>query len=385
MRVLRVISSVDLSNGGPINGLINSSAMLQKNGVEVHVASLDGCNYEVSKFPFKLFSFDAFTPARLSFDFRSWINSEIKNYDVIVIHGLWQMHGIFTAKACVEKNIPYVLFTHGMLDPWFDLNAPLKRLKKLIYWFAFERYTINRAERVLFTSEDEKVLARNNFPCYSANEYVISYGSPLPDYDLSVCSNLFKSRYPSLDNKRYFLFLSRVHPKKGVDLLIKAFARLKDCDHYLAIAGPVDDHYKKVLEEIINQCGIERRVVWLGMLKDELKWGAFNEADAFVLPSHQENFGIVVSEALSLGKVVLTTNKVNIWREILDSHAGYVANDDVEGVEDVLQGWLSTSPEEQRIMAKNAMQCYQTRFSIDAAVSDMEDVLRLAFNKKYGG
>jgi glycosyltransferase involved in cell wall biosynthesis len=111
------------------------------------------------------------------------------------------------------------------------------------------------------------------------------------------------------------------------------------------------------------------------MLTGDIKWGAYQVADCFILPSHQENFGIVVAEALSTGTPVLITNKVNIWREIDAAKAGIVDNDDVEGITKLLNHWFKLTAEEKRDMANKAKICYQNNFSIESAVTELERVL----------
>ena len=139
---------------------------------------------------------------------------------------------------------------------------------------------------------------------------------------------------PELKGRKFILFLSRIHPKKGVDLLIQAFARhaktFPEID--LVIAGPDQTGSKSALQKLARELGVDNRIYWPGMLSGDAKWGAFRSAEFFVLPSHQENFGIVVAEAMALSKPVLITNKVNIWREIEADGAGLVVNDDVEGI-----------------------------------------------------
>ena len=125
----------------------------------------------------------------------------------------------------------------------------------------------------------------------------------------------------------------------------------------------------------IEKQDLSDRVVWLGMLKGDVKWGAYQAADVFVLPSHQENFGIVVAEALSTATPVLITNKVNIWREIDAAGAGFVENDDVVGIEALLNQWLAMTDEDKQTMSNNAKVCYENNFSTESAVKDLEQVL----------
>lgn len=143
----------------------------------------------------------------------------------------------------------------------------------------------------------------------------------------------------------------------------------------LAIAGPDQVGLKAKLQALAESHGIAHRIYWLGMLSGDLKWGAFHASEAFILPSHQENFGIVVAEALGCGKPVLMSNKVNIWREIEADKAGIVANDDLAGTESLLTKWIAMSDEERRAMSENAVNCFTSRFTVDAMASSLAKII----------
>jgi glycosyltransferase involved in cell wall biosynthesis len=376
MKILRVISSVNPQAGGPINGLINSSNVLVEKGHFIDVLTLDDPSASwVPNFEFNLNSFKSqLGNLKYSSAFAEWLEANVSKYDVVIIHGIWQYHSYASSKACFRHNVPYVIFTHGMLDPWFNEVAKLKAIKKNIYWKLFESFAINNANAVLFTSKEEKSLASGSFLPYRPVEKVVAYGSPVPIIDVESAKKSFYESAPQLRQKNFVLFLSRIHTKKGIDLLIDAMGKVTN-DFILAIAGPGDVDLIRKLKLQIQERDLGCRVEWLGMLQGEQKWGAFYAADAFILPSHQENFGIVVAEALSTSTPVLITNKVNIWREIEAAGAGLVENDDVEGITKLLNQWFKLTAEEKRDMASKAKNCYQNNFSIESAVTDLESVL----------
>jgi glycosyltransferase involved in cell wall biosynthesis len=386
MKILRVISSVNPAAGGPINGLVNSSNELSSLGHKIEVLALDDPQESwVQDFQYPLVSFKSqLGTYSYSNAFYKWLEANVTTYDVVIIHGLWQFHSYTVAKVCKNHNVPYVIFTHGMLDPWFNIDNKLKTLKKRVYWQLFERYAINNADAVLFTSEEEKSLARIPFAPYYPKERVVAYGSPLPDINVDEVKLSFNKLYPDLNNKKIALFLSRIHVKKGIDVLIDALGEIKNLpdDFVLAIAGPDSNGLQAKLTKQIEQLGLTERVVWLGMLQGDVKWGAYHAAECFILPSHQENFGIVVAEALSTATPVLITNKVNIWREIESEQAGFVANDDIAGIKSLLQQWFELTTEDMKEMSENASLCYQNNFSIEAAASDLENVLLEVIERK---
>jgi glycosyltransferase involved in cell wall biosynthesis len=131
------------------------------------------------------------------------------------------------------------------------------------------------------------------------------------------------------------------------------------------MAGPDHSGTQAQLMRLAERLGIAPAVTWTGMLHGDLKAGAFRAAEVFVLPSHQENFGVAVAEALSCSTPVLISNQVNIWREILDERAGLVAEDTLQGTQQLLSDWLALNSEERQQMTRNAAECFQRRFHVD--------------------
>jgi glycosyltransferase involved in cell wall biosynthesis len=174
------------------------------------------------------------------------------------------------------------------------------------------------------------------------------------------------------------LFLSRIQEKKGCDILIKAFAKLA-AQHpklHLVMAGPDQTGWVQTLKTLAQELGIAERVSWPGMLKGDMKWGAFYASDAFILTSHQENFGIVVAEALGCGLPVLISDKVNIWREIEADGAGIVNSDTVEGSVQTLQTWLALGPDARQQMALQAKATFAKRFTVKAMCESLCHAIR---------
>jgi glycosyltransferase involved in cell wall biosynthesis len=221
-------------------------------------------------------------------------------------------------------------------------------------------------------------MAKQSFSSYQCREIVVNYGTSSPQGDPVVLRRRFFESHPDLAGKKLLLFLSRIHPKKGCDLLLKAFARVaaSDPNLHLVLAGPDDTGWQEKLEFLARTLDIAQRVTWTGMLSGEQKWSAFHAADAFILPSHQENFGIAVAEALACGLPVLISDKINIWREILADEAGLVAPDTEDGTPQLLQRWLAMTPEQCQKMRANARCCFLTRFEIGEAAESFASALQ---------
>jgi glycosyltransferase involved in cell wall biosynthesis len=129
------------------------------------------------------------------------------------------------------------------------------------------------------------------------------------------------------------------------------------------------------LQQLAHRLGVSDRVTWPGMLRGDMKWGAFYAAEAFILPSHQENFGIAVAEALGCGRPVLISDKVNIWREVQSHGAGIVASDTEEGTLKLLREWLSLTSDQRSTMGRNARALFEERFTVDAMAAGLLDVV----------
>lgn len=381
MRILRVIKSIDRAGGGPIAGIIQSSQVFLEWGHRVEIVCLDPPDSPWLKdFLIPTHALGSAKANKYSYSSKyvPWLRKNAGKYDVVLVHGLWQYSSYGAWIALRKLGIPYFVFTHGMLDPWFKRTYPLKHLKKWLYWPWAEYRVLRDAEAVLFTSEEERILARESFWLYKCNEVVVNYGTAAPTGDPQAQSQSFLNQFPELRHKRLLLFLSRIHVKKGCDLLIEAFAKVVGVDNslHLVIAGPDQTGWQAELQKQAQKLGIAHKITWTGMLSGDLKWGAFHAAEAFVLPSHQENFGIAVVEALACGIPVLISNKVNIWREIASDGVGLVANDDLDGTVELLQKWLAMSREERKIMQQKAKQCFNQRFEIRQAAQSLINTLQ---------
>jgi glycosyltransferase involved in cell wall biosynthesis len=184
---------------------------------------------------------------------------------------------------------------------------------------------------------------------------------------------LFLAAHPQLQGKRLVLFLGRIHEKKGCDLLVEAFAIAAEQDDslHLMLAGPDQTGLVPRLQALASAAGIAGRISWPGMLQGDIKWGAFHTAEVFALPSHQENFGIAVAEALGCGLPVLISDKVNIWREIAADGAGIVEPDTLQGTRQALQRWLALAPEQLTQYRERAASSFLRRFSVDAMANSL--------------
>ncbi len=376
LRILQVIGGLDPQSGGPVEGLIQQGMVMASHGHDVQTLCLDEPGAPVDE---RLRSTAVFQlgPRYLGYGFSPrlapWLRKHGANYDVIIIHGMWMYHGFCVARVARQLGLRYVIFLHGMLDPWFARRYPLKHLKKWLYWPWAEYRTLRDAHLVLFTTAEEMTLARQSFWLYKVRERLVGFGIRVPDAPPAAARAAFLEKFPALQGQRCLLYLSRIHPKKGCDLLINAFARAAAADPalHLIMAGPGDAPLLAQLNSLVRQHGLQGRVTFTGMISGLVKWGAYQVADAFVLTSHQENFGIVVAEALALGVPVLTTHQVNIWREIKESGGGIIHPDTQAGADQLLADWLALDSAAQSAMRHHAKACFAKNFDIATVTQNL--------------
>jgi glycosyltransferase involved in cell wall biosynthesis len=327
----------------------------------------------------------ALGPGRLGYAYAPrllpWLELNAARFDVVIVHGLWQYHGFAVHRALARPGSPpYFVFPHGMLDPWFKRQYPLKHLKKWFYWWPAERRILRGAAAVLFTCEEERRLARQSFAGSSYRERVVTFGTAAPPDATAGQREAIFSLLPALHGRNYWLFLGRIHPKKGVDLLIDAYAALSaqriTVPPRLVMAGPCADlAYLHALQARAAASCPAGMVFWPGMLAGEVKWGALRGAEAFVLPSHQENFGIAVVEALACGTPVLISDQVNIWQEIAADGAGLVEPDTAKGAFALLSRWHALEIGTRQRMRGAARHAFLQRYEIGAAARSLVAVL----------
>lgn len=380
MKLLHVIHSVNPANGGPMEGIRQLAAGYRTMSVNAEVVSLDDPNSDyIFDFPLLVHPLGPTSLGKYGYSSRlaPWLRENRAKYDCVIVNGIWQYHSYAARLALRKTGTPYVVFTHGMLDPWFKHEYPLKHLKKWLYWPWGDYRVLRDAAAVLFTSEEEMLLARESFWLYKVNPVVVGYGTLGPDVDVESAARSFLDAHPGLRGKRLATFMGRIHPKKGCDLVIDAFARTlaRDPAWHLLIVGPDQVGWQPELVKRAQRLGVADRITWAGMLRGEPKWGALGCSEVFVLPSHQENFGIAVAEALACGVPVLISNKINTWREVQKEAAGLVESDTIEGTETLLQQWMDLSPQERQAMKNRSLIAFHRHFDMNTNSKSIVNVV----------
>jgi glycosyltransferase involved in cell wall biosynthesis len=368
--LLHLVHSLDPARGGPAELVRQLCIAHADMGVRSEVVTLDGRHAEtLTEWPAPIHAFYGagkfgWTPA-----FVKWLRPRAGNFAGIFVHGLWQWHGLGAWLALRRSGARYWVFPHGMLDPWFRDAFPLRHARKVLYWRLCEHRLVRDAAGVIFTSEEERDRGRRTFdPWPAKTESIVTLGTSPPLLAPEELSPLFEARFPQLRGQRLLLFLGRLHPKKGCDLLIEAFRRVAPPMH-LVFAGPCEDSR---FEDQLRQRAHGLPVTFTGPLYGDDKWAALASAEAFVLPSHQENFGIAVTEALAAGVPVLISQRVNIWREIVQDQAGFAEPDTLDGTVRLLEQWLAADQPAMRLAARR---CLAARFDIRRTAVNLLSVI----------
>jgi glycosyltransferase involved in cell wall biosynthesis len=378
MRILHVIDTLSPASGGPPEAVRQLVLAYER---EVARASIEVVCLDRPDAPFlsemacPVHALGQSILGRFAFSPRlwRWLHCHAGRFDIIVMNGIWSFPDIAVRSAARNAGVPYGVFVHGALDPWFNRKYPFKRLKKWLYW-PIQYTALRDAAAVFFTTDIERDLAKDSFRPNKWNSVVVPYGIvDLGDTaeDAARQIDKFQAIVPALRGRSFLLFMGRIHEKKGCDLLLQAFGRVAavNPDLDLVIAGSSRDGLQSKLQAQAVRFGIASRVHWPGMIRGDLKWGALRACQAFVLPSHQENFGISVVEALCAGRPVLISNQVNIWPDVKTDGVGLVDDDTLAGTERLLQRWFQLGSIEREEMARRARPCFLARYTMNKTAS----------------
>lgn len=271
------------------------------------------------------------------------------HFDIVHTHGIWLMSTHHVNNVVNSLGIRLIISPRGMLEKW-SLNH--KRVKKYLAWLLYQRSDLKKANAFHATAVSEKLTIKNKG--FQQKVYCIPNGVYSPSR--IVCN-------PSLLENKKVLFLSRINKKKGLNYLLEAWSRINAKDWSLQIAGNDDDGTINYIKQRINQRDLKGRVELLGPLDEEKKVVAYMQAGLFILPSHSENFGIVVAEALSYGIPVITTRGCP-WEDLKNFDCGWWIDLDIDQISNALSEYIfSTTDKRKEELSKNAINLVNTKFN----------------------
>ncbi len=343
MKVLHVTSNLDPRRGGPVSALIGLAHAQTKVGLQVSVVvnraekSVERSELEDSSVCF----IDLAPPLAMLYSQSTSLQvlaGQIQCADIVHIHGLWEEPQHSAVVLARKYNKPYLIRPCGMLDAWC-LNQ--KRWKKQLYYEWRQKSDLNGAAALHFTGEMER---QGALPLKLKTSAIIEpNGVDLEKFEALPSAKLFAQTHLPVNARRTIVFIGRIHPIKGLDLLIPAFAKANLADTILCVLGPDEGKYQAVVEQLSRQCGIADKVLFTGILSGELIRSALVEADLFVLPSYHENFGNAVIEALACGTPVIVSDQVGLSSEIQQAEVGAVVPLDIDILGREISRWMSDS------------------------------------------
>lgn len=298
-------------------------------------------------------------------------------YDATVIHGIWSFP-LLAMRIAWNGIHPYAVFAHGVLHPYF-LQGPLfKRIKKYLFYRLVAASALTRAHAVIFLCEEERRLAQRSYRPITGRHVTVRFGINPPPGKPNDSQGRIAILKGQLRGKAIVLFLGRIHPIKGCDLIIEAMAQIANefPTLHVVIAGPDEVKWAQELKSLAQFRGVGDRLHWFGPAYGDEKWSLYTLADALISPSHLESFGIVVVEALSQELPVLISDQVNIYPSIIRAEAGLVAPDSVEGTTRLLRQWMSTPEEKRVLMKRNCIRLFEEEFQATHTAADLVHVFQ---------
>jgi len=369
MKIVHVISSIDPAQGGPSGGCVRLAAAQSALGHDVHIVSYGGT--EIQKRAFQSAAeVPHFSQIRwhllpdpdrvervLCLKGSAQLRSVLRDASFVHVHGVWEPILKNAASIAKQYYIPYCTEPHGMLDVW---SMKQKRLKKRLALLLGYRKMLDGAEFTLALNADEARLLeplRLKTPIL-----VIPNGIFLEEFAVLPEKGFFRERMPELDEKRVILFLSRLHTKKGLDILAMAFVRLAKSHPQvdLVVVGP-DGGARAGFASLVHQLGIEDRVHLTGPLYGEDKLRAFVDASCFCLPSRQEGFSVAITEALACGLPPVISDACH-FPEVGTANAGIVVSLDPAEVASAL-AYVLDNPAMASIMGKNGQRLVRENYT----------------------
>lgn len=340
MKVLHIIPTLASSSGGPVQAVIQLCQELKNQGIEVAIATTNADDYINSDATLKMQAmsnsvptyyftrqFSSFLPPEFAFSkaLKKWLSQRIRDFDLLHIHYLFTYPSTIACYYANKYRIPYIVRPAGMLSHYSLKRSPFK---KKIYILFFEKRNLKNAAAIHLTSKEEIEEMDTVRNLQLNNKYVLVHnGLNLEKFkNLESLKGVFRNQYLKTNGKKIILFLSRIDPKKGLDLLIPALRMLSQRrnDFVFILAGSGRKNYERWVRHALANAGLTELSILTGFLEGRMKFALLADANIFILPSYDENFGMAVAEAMAAGLPVIISNRVNIYNLVEAYQAGIV-------------------------------------------------------------
>lgn len=374
MHIVHVIATLAAEEGGPSRAVLDMAVAMAARGHDVAIQTTDygGAPVDVAaarQQGVRIETHPVQFPRRWkrSTALRATLERVLPDVDVVHLHSFYLYHCLITERICRKAGVPYVLRPHGTLDPFLQQRH---RYRKGLIGALFQNRVTDNAAGLHFTAQEERELAQP----YARGQKGFVVPSALDPSEFAALppASHFHQRFPEMQGRRILLFMSRLNFKKGLDILIAAFAGAvaERPDLHLVIAGP-DDGMQQSVEAWVAETGLEGHVTLPGMLRGEDRLAALSAAELAVLPSYSENFGYAVVEAMACGLPVLISDRVNIWREVQAAEAGVVCAADRDAVTRAMIAMLD-EPQKNRQRGANGKALVERLYSPAAVGAQIE-------------
>ena len=375
--ICHVVASINEEVGGPAYSVTHLTQALSEQKIFPHLFTL---NYQkvgeqLATNGVKLHSYNATPIARYLRGFQPSAYQHLEQLasteiDLIHNHGLWMFPNIYARQAALVNRLPLVISPRGMLESWSLKNS---WYKKWLAWILYERKNLNSATAFHATSDEELQSIRRLG--YKQPIALIPNGITIPSLDNLPSREVLNQVFPQLSDKKWLLFLSRLHPKKGIDNLLYVWQSLINQfpNWHLIIAGPDLIGYRAKLESLTTQLGLTKQVTFTGMLSGELKIAALSQSNLFVLPTHSENFGIAIAESLAYGVPAITT-KGAPWKDLIEYHCGWWIDDNQKALKEALLEAMKLSDQERQEMGSRGRIMVEKKYSWNVIAEEMSKV-----------
>ncbi|MCB9433784.1 MAG: glycosyltransferase [Ardenticatenaceae bacterium] len=367
MRILHTIASLAPEIGGPARSITGLCDALADLALLIRLISLDlGRQFAAPIVPKSSRVETVLVRRQVAFGlqqiwiphFKKALVSAVANGDVMLMHdhGLWEPSNQIAAQVAHEHHLPLIVSVRGTLEPW---SWEQKKIKKTVAWYAYQRHNLSQAVAIHATSQLEAMHIRE-----------LGFKQPIILLPNGVGSPPLPNKKITSSNVRTLLFLSRVHPKKGLLNLVKAFANLNPEKWQILIAGPDTVGHQAEVEGLVRALNLGQAVKFMGAVANDAKWKVYQEADLFVLPTFSENFGIVIAEALASGTPVITT-KATPWHELETYQCGWWVEVGVEPLTAALREAMTLSNEERWQMGQNGRSLIENKYTWPSIAEQM--------------
>ena len=366
LNIFMTIASLDPSTGGPARSVPSLGEAIHKAGVDVqlYVNNKTGESDQSKKTTSTFLSVKAINDLD---NMVKGLNRGGKDNTVIHNHGIWLPLNHYASVTARRYNIPLIISPMGMLEPW---ARSYHSWKKMIAWCFYQRRDLKAATVLQATSKQEAGnLQLLDFHIPIA---IIPNGVDIPEFPEPVVKDK--------TNLKTALFLSRVHPVKGLLNLVRAWAKIRPVNWRVVIAGPDEGGHQIEIEQEIQRHELSDSFSFIGSVADQDKWELYRSADLFVLPTHSENFGIVIAEALASGTPVITT-KGTPWKELVENKCGWWIDIGVEPLAEALTKAMNLSPEERQVMGQRGRRLVEQNYSWDKIGNEMLSVYEWILGK----